>query len=101
MDCMGKIARFLTVPLQDMQKQEPAKRSWRACNLAILLGHAGNVPDKIVFGCQSSLRGTEHVPLLFISFLMQNRTKLFEYLFSFSLQQTSYRDLSPIYMVLL
>lgn len=74
MDCMGKIARFLTVPLQDMQKQEPAKWSWRACNLAILLGHAGNVPDKIVFGCQSSLRGTEHVPLLFISFLMQNRT---------------------------
>lgn len=39
-----------------MQKQEPVKWSWRACNAAILHGHAGNVPDKIVFGYQRAMR---------------------------------------------
>lgn len=57
-----------------MQKQESANWSWRACKVAILHGHAGNVPDKIVFDCQRTVEGNEHVPLLFISFSMQNRT---------------------------
>jgi hypothetical protein len=55
-DCMGKIARIPPVLLTRQQKQEPAKWSWRACNAAILHGHAGNVPDKIVFGCQGAMR---------------------------------------------
>ncbi|MEK4508970.1 hypothetical protein [Paenibacillus sp. FSL K6-2524] len=57
-----------------MQKQEPAKWSWRACKVAILLGHAGNGLDKIVFDYQRAVERNEHIPLLFISFSIQNRT---------------------------